>query len=55
MHWMSWEPLYEPIFFMFFCIQSYIGTQGDVGWVVYSADRSKAVVPVLVLLFFAVI
>ena len=44
---------------MFFCIKSYIGTQDEVGWpekcfkppVVYSFDRSKVVVPVLVLLF----
>ena len=49
-------------FFMYFCIKSCIGTQGEVGWllkcfkppqVVYSTDRSKAVVPELVLLFVA--
>ena len=55
--------------FMYFCIKSSIGTQGGVGWlwgcfkppppttttppVVYSTGRSKAVVPVLVLLFVA--
>ena len=47
---------------MFYCcIKSSIGTQGEVGWpqkgfkppVVYSTDRSKAVVPMLVLLFVA--
>ena len=40
---------------MFFCIKSYIGTQGEVGWppAVYSTDRSKTVVPVLVLPFVA--
>ena len=54
-------------FFMYFCIKSSMGTQGEVGLspsppprpahpqppVVYSTDRSKAVVPVLVLLFVA--
>ena len=44
-----------------FCIKSYTGDQGEVGWpykcfnpppVIYSIDRSKAVVPVLVLPFF---
>ena len=45
--------------FMHFCIKSSIGTQGEVGsWppttpVVYSTDRFKAVVQVLVLLFVA--
>ena len=45
---------------MCFCIKSSIGTQGEVSCksalnppVVYSTDRSKAVVPVLVLLFVA--
>ena len=46
---------------MYFCIKSSSGSQGEVGWlekyfiplVVYSTDRSKAVVPVLVLLFVA--
>ena len=39
---------------MYFCIKSSIGTQGEVGPpVVYSTDRSKAVIPVLVLLFVA--
>ena len=43
---------------MYFCIKSSIGTQGEVESalnpsVIYSADRSKAVVPVLVLLFVA--
>ena len=44
---------------MYFCIKSIIGTQGEVGYlqkcfkppVVYSTDRFKVVVPVLVLLF----
>ena len=62
--------LYANRIFMYFCIKSSIGTQGEVGWlwkcfnprpplpppptpVVCSADRSKAVVPVLVLLFVA--
>ena len=37
-------------FFIFFCIKIYIGTQGEAGRtppVVYSTDRSKAMVPVL--------
>ena len=46
---------------MYFCIKSSIGTQGEVASckralnppVVYSTDRSKAVVPVLILLFVA--
>ena len=46
---------------MYFCIKSSIGTQDEVGWlkkcfkppVIYSTDRSKAMVPVLVLLFVA--
>ena len=46
---------------MYFCIKSSIGTQDEVGWLwkcfkspgVYSTDRSKAVVSVLVLLFVA--
>ena len=45
---------------MCFCIKRSIGTQGEVSCknalkppVVYSTDRSKAVVPVLVLLFVA--
>ena len=46
---------------MCFCIKSSIGTQGELAScksalnppVVYSIDRSKAVVPVLVLLFVA--
>ena len=54
-------------FVLYFCIKSSIGIQGEVGWpqsalnpppppptpVVYSTDRSKTVVPVLVLLFVA--
>ena len=51
--------LYANRIFMYFCIKSSIGTQGEVSScksalnppVVYSTDRSKAVVPVLVLLF----
>ena len=38
---------------MYFCIKSSIGPQGEVGRLVYSPDHSKAVVPVLVLLFVA--
>ena len=49
---------------MYFCIKSSIGADGEVGRlascksalnspVVYSTDRSKAVVPVIVLLFVA--
>ena len=46
---------------MYFCIKSCIRTQEEVGWpekcfkspVVYSPDRFKAVVPVLVLLIVA--
>ena len=38
---------------MYFCIKSSIGTQGEVGRLVYSTDRSKAAVPVLFLLFVA--
>ena len=30
-HWLSWEPLCE-LNFMYFCIKSSIGTQGEVGW-----------------------
>ena len=47
-------------FLMYFCIKSSIGTQGEVSCksalnptVVCSTDRSKAEVPVLVLLFVA--
>ena len=55
------ESLYANRSFMCFCIKSSIETQGEVGWlwkcfkppVVYSAGRSGAVVPVLVLLFVA--
>ena len=51
--------LYANRIFMYFRIKSCIGTQSDVSWlsrsfkspVVYSADRSKAVVPELVLPF----
>ena len=46
---------------MYFCIKSSIGTQGEVDycksalnpWWFYSTDHSKAVVPVLYLLFIA--
>ena len=64
MHWLSWEPLCEPIFFfffffMYFCIKSSIGTRVKLAGyksalkspVVYSTDCSKAVVSVLFLLF----
>ena len=30
MLWLSWEPLFEPIF-MYFCIMSSIGIQAEVG------------------------
>ena len=50
------KPLCEPNFLCIFCIKNYIGTQGEVcKWkafkppVVYTADRSKAVVPMLFL------
>ena len=53
--------LYANRIFTCFCIKSSIGTQGELAScksvlnppVVYSTDRSKAVVPVLVLLFVA--
>ena len=63
MHGLSWELLCEPNF-MYFCIKSSIGTQGgwlavkalltsslphSPTPVVYSNERSKAVVPMLVL------
>ena len=60
MHWLSWEPLWEPIF-MYFCIR--VASRPRVKLascksalnptVVCSTDRSKVVVPVLVLLFVA--
>ena len=54
---MSWEPLRESNF-MYFCIKSSIGTLANSKSalnppVVYSTDRFKAVVTVLVLLFVA--
>ena len=60
MHWLRWEPLCEPNF-MRFCIKSSTGPRVKLAscksalnpLVVYSTDRSKAVVPVLVLLFVA--
>ena len=59
MHWLCLKPLCEPNFYVFY-IKISIGTQGEVGCksalnpaVIYSIDRSKAVVPVLVLLFVA--
>ena len=53
--------LYAGQVFVCFCVESSVGAQGEVGWlwgcfgppVVYSTDRSKAVVPVLVLLLVA--
>ena len=55
------ESLYANRIFMYFCIESSIGTRVRLAscksalnpTVVYSTDRSKAVVPVLVLLFVA--
>ena len=59
MHWLSWEPLCEPYFYVFLRVAS--GPRVKLAScksavnppVVYSTDRSKAVVPVLVLLFVA--
>ena len=58
-----WSPLQLPILLsnLLVVIKSGIRTQGEVGWrksalnppMVYSTDRSKAVVPVLILLFVA--
>ena len=53
--------LYANRVFMYFCIKSVIGTRDGVGWlwgalrppVVCCTDRSKAVVPALLLLFVA--
>ena len=57
MHQLSWEPFCEPNF-IYFYIKSSIGTQGEIvdcksalnPAVVYTTDRSKAVVLVLLLL-----
>ena len=63
MHWLSGEPLCEPIFFLCFSVIRVASgprvkmascTNALNPRVVYSIDRSKAVVPVLVLLFVAV-
>ena len=62
MHWLSWELLSEQIFFL--CISvlriasgprvKLAGRKSALNpAVVYSTDRSKAMVPVLVLLFVA--
>ena len=58
MHWLSWKPLCEPNFFFYvLCVFALRITSGRMvklaGPVVYSTDHSKAMVPVLVLLFVA--
>ena len=61
MHWLSWEPLCEPIFLCISVLRVASGSRVKLAScksalnppVVYSTDRSKAVVPVLVLLFVA--
>ena len=62
MHWLSWEPLCEPIFFCVSVLRVASGPRVKLAScksvlnppVVYSTDLSKAVVPVLVLIFVAV-
>ena len=64
MHWLSWEPLCEPIFVCIYVLRVASGPRVKLAScksaltplppppaVVCSTDRSKAVVPVLVLLF----
>ena len=59
MHWLSWEPLCELIFFCISVLRIASGPRVKLAScksalnppVVYSTDRSKAVVPVLVVLF----
>ena len=61
MHWLSWEPLCEPNFYVFSVLRVASGPRVKLAScksaltppVVCSTDRSKAVVPVLVLLFVA--
>ena len=56
MHWLRWKPLCEPIFYVL-ASGTWVKLAGCKSalnpTVVYSTDRSKAVVPVLVLLFVA--
>ena len=61
MHWLSWEPLCEPNFLCIYVLRVASGPRVKLAScksalnppVVCSTDRSKAVVPVLVLLFVA--
>ena len=61
MHWRSWEPLCEPNFLCISVLRVASGPRVQLAScksalnppVVYSTDRSKTVVPVLVLLFVA--
>ena len=61
MHWLSWEPLCEPFFWCISLLRVASGPRVNVAGrksalnppAVYSTDRSKAVVPVLVLLLVA--
>ena len=61
MHWLSWEPLCEPNFYVFLLLRVVSGPSLKLAScksalnppLVYSIDRSKAVVPVLFLLFVA--
>ena len=63
MHWLSWEPLCEPNFLCISILRVASGHRVKLAscksalnprcLVVYSTDHSKAVVPVLVLLIFA--
>ena len=62
MQWLSWEPLWEPIFFLCNSVLrvasgpkvKLAGCKSALNpTLVYSTDRSKAVVLVLVLLFIA--
>ena len=61
MHWLSWEPLCEPIFLCISVLRVASGPKVKLASrkgalnppVVYSTDRSKAVVLVLFLLFVA--
>ena len=64
MHWLSWEPLCEQNVYVLSVLRVTSGPRVKLAgrksaylflnfMVVYSTDRSKAVVPVLVLLFVA--
>ena len=60
MYWLSWGPLCEPIFLCIFVLRvasrprvKLASCQRALNPSVYSTDRSKAGVPVLVLLFVA--